>query len=220
MTKAGAYIEMLIVYVIIVFIVSLSSAIVALGGSNIPLKMALTLLIPVLMAAVPLIVCKIRKIRLSDLGYTAKKFFRQLIISICIFAVTFSLVILIPLLVGMNKADVLSFKCSSPGILIFFIIHDFLFIGFTEEFIFRGYFYSRIEKAAGSKLIAVVASSLLFGFWHFPNGFNIMKVAVTSIIGLIYGFARYKIRDCSVYSLSVAHGLHDMAITVFSYFIL
>jgi membrane protease YdiL (CAAX protease family) len=172
------------------------------------------------MAAAPLVICKIRKIRLSDLGYSTKRFFRQFIISICIFAVIFSLVILIPLLIGMNKVDVLNFKCSSPGILIFFIIHDFFFIGFIEEFIFRGYFYSRIEKTANSKLIAVVASSLLFGLWHFPNGFNIMKVAVTSVIGLIYGFARYKIRDCSVYSLSIAHGLHDMAIIVLSYFLL
>jgi membrane protease YdiL (CAAX protease family) len=100
------------------------------------------------------------------------------------------------------------------------MIYDFIFVGFSEEFIFRGYFFSRIETAAHSKLIAVLASSLLFGLWHFPNGFDPLKVAVTFGFGLIYGFARWKIKDCSVYSLSVAHGLHDMAITVLSYFIL
>jgi membrane protease YdiL (CAAX protease family) len=214
------YLEVFIVYVIIVLIVALSPTIVALGGKSIPLKMALILLVPALMAAVPFITCKVRNIRLQDFGYSTKKFIKQLVIAFCIFAVTFSLVVLIPLLIGMDKADVLSFKPRSLGILIFYIIHDFIFIGFGEEFIFRGYFFSRIEKAANSKLIAWIASSLLFGLWHFPNGLNIMKVAVTTLIGLIYGFGRYKIRDCSVYSLSIAHGLHDTAITVLSYFLL
>jgi membrane protease YdiL (CAAX protease family) len=220
MVKISTYIEMFIVYAIVVLIVAFSSTFVALGGSIIPVKMALILLVPVIMAAVPFIVCKIRKILLQDLGYSTKRFTKQLVIAICIFAVTFSLVILIPLLIGMNKTDVLSFKCSSVGVLIFYIIHDFFFVGFGEEFIFRGYFFSRIGMAANSKLIALVASSLLFGLWHFPHGLDIMKVAVTAIIGLIYGFGRYKIRDCSVYSLSVAHGLHDMAITLLSYFLL
>jgi membrane protease YdiL (CAAX protease family) len=220
MARIGAYLEMLVVYVAITVIVAFSSDIVALGGDSVPAKMALTLLVPAMMAAVPFIVAKIRKIRLSDLGYSTKRIAKQFCIALCLFAVTFSLVILIPLFLGMNKADVLSFKCSSTGVLIFYIIHDFILIGFGEEFIFRGYFFSRIATATHSKLIALIASSLLFGLWHFPNGFDLAKVAVTTVIGLIYGFGRYKIRDCSVYSLSVAHGLHDTAITVVSYFML
>ena len=214
------YTEIILVYVLIVLIVALSPTIVALGGNSIPLKMMLILFVPALMAIIPLIVCKIQKIHLPDLGYSTKKYIKQLVIAVCIFAVTFSLVVLVPLLIGMNKADVLSFKSRSLGVLVFYIIHDLIFIGFDEEFIFRGYFFSRIEKAAKSKLIAWIASSILFGLWHFPNGLNIVKVVVTTLIGLVYGFGRSKIRDCSVYSLSIAHGLHDTAITVVSYFLL
>ena len=120
----------------------------------------------------------------------------------------------------MSKSDVLSFKCSSAGILIFYLVYDFLFVGFGEEFIFRGYFCSRLGTVTKSKIAAVVISSVLFGLWHYPNGHNILQVIMTTLLGLLYGLSRYKIKNCSVLSVSVAHGLQDAAIMGLSYVLL
>jgi hypothetical protein len=114
----------------------------------------------------------------------------------------------------------LHIKYSSVWVLLFYLIYDFLFVGFGEEFIFRGYFIQRLAVATKSDLFAIIFSSLLFGFWHFPRGHDVLQVIMTSLIGLFYGLSKYKIKNCSTVSVSVAHGLHDAAIALLSYFLL
>jgi uncharacterized protein len=217
--KIFRYTEILFVYIVILLIAAFSGLIVSLGGST-PVKMILSLLIYVAMAAVPFIICRLKKISLSQLGYSKNNIGKQILIAICIFAVTISFTVVIPLLIGMNKNDVLNFKCSSVGILIFYIIYDFLFVGFGEEFIFRGYFYNALGTVTKSQLAGVILSSILFGLMHYPNSHNILQVIVTTAIGLLYGFARYKIKNCTLLSVSVAHGLQDTVIIILSYFLL
>ncbi|WP_410511516.1 type II CAAX endopeptidase family protein [Paenibacillus sp. BR2-3] len=216
--KVKLYAEMLFTFIVIAVIVSFSKALVSLG-SNIPIKKIITLLIPVVMALIPMIILRIKNNKLSDLGFSRNKLTKQIMIAFGIFAITISFVI-VPLLVGINKNDILNFKPSSTSVLVFYIIYLLIFIGFSEEFIFRGYFYKGIQSATNSELKAVIFSSILFGLSHYPNGHNIMQVIMTSVLGLIYGFARYKIKDCTLLSLSIAHGLHDVVILVLSYLLL
>ena len=116
----------------------------------------------------------------------------------------------------MDKSDVLSFKTSRIVTVVFYIIYYLIFVGFGEEIVFRGYFYNGIKNVTNSELKAVILSSVAFGLWHYPGGHNIMQVIMTSIIGLIFGFARYKIKDCTVLSTSIAHGMHDAFIFILS----
>lgn len=105
----------------------------------------------------------------------------------------------------------------------FIIIHDFLFylliIGPVEEFIFRVYlqdaFVSFFEKR---KWMGVVIASFLFGLWHIING-NIIQVLFASGIGLIFGFAKYKIKDCEYLGLALGHGLYNFLNTLVRMFI-
>ena len=105
----------------------------------------------------------------------------------------------------------------------FTIIYDFLFymliIGPVEEFVFRVYlqdtFVSFFEK---KKWIGVVVASFLFGLWHIING-SIIQVIFTFGIGLVFGFAKYKIKDCGYIGVSFGHGLYDFLNTIFRMFI-
>lgn len=105
----------------------------------------------------------------------------------------------------------------------FVLIHDFLFylliIGPVEELVFRVYlqdtFVSFFEKR---KWMGVVTASFLFGLWHIING-NIMQVLFTFAIGLVFGFAKYKIKDCKYPGLAFGHGLYDFLNTVVRMFV-
>ena len=105
----------------------------------------------------------------------------------------------------------------------FTIIYDFLFymliIGPVEEFVFRVYlqdtFVSFFEK---KKWIGVVVVSFLFGLWHIING-SIIQVIFTFGIGLVFGFAKYKIKDCGYIGVSFGHGLYDFLNTIVRMFI-
>lgn len=105
----------------------------------------------------------------------------------------------------------------------FVLIYDLLFymliIGPVEEFVFRVYlqntFVSFFER---HKWLGVVIASFLFGLWHIING-NVVQVLFTFGIGLVFGFAKYKIKDCGYVGVSFGHGLYDFMNTLVRMFI-
>lgn len=186
----------------------------------IPIKMLFELLPYILMVGLVIVVCILKKRPISiGLGFKKAIYQNNFFVVVIIFAITISSIV-IPLLSGVNKSDILSFKARSPIILIYYVIKALIFVGVGEELIWRGYFYERIKEITNSGTLTVVISSILFGLWHYPNGQNIMQVIVVSGLGLIYGFARLKVKDCSTLATGVAHGLHDSVILVLSYFLL
>lgn len=216
--KTVQFVEMFLVYAAILLILAFAGSIVALG-SAVPVKMLLKVLLNVVLAGIPFIICRMRKISFKELGFSRSNIGKQALIALGIFAVIFCLTVLIPLLIGIDKRSVLSYKYPLE-ILIFYILFDLIVIGFGEEFIYRGYFYNRLGKATNSRLAAVIISSLLFGFSHFPGSQDFLQVATTTGIGLVYGFSRYKIKNCSLLSVSVAHGMQDAGIVILSFFLL
>lgn len=98
------------------------------------------------------------------------------------------------------------------------LIREFLFymliVGPMEELIFRVYlqdaFVSFFKK---QQWAGVVLSSLLFGFWHIING-SILQVLFAFGIGLVFGFAKYKIKNCGYVGAAVGHGLYDFLCTL------
>lgn len=105
----------------------------------------------------------------------------------------------------------------------FDLIYNFLFymliIGPVEEFVFRVYlqdtFASFFEK---HKWLGVVVAAFLFGLWHIING-NIVQVLFAFGIGLVFGFAKYKIKDCGYVSVAFGHGLYDFLNTIVRMFV-
>ena len=104
-------------------------------------------------------------------------------------------------------------------VLIYDLFFYLLIIGPVEEFIFRVYlqdtFVSFFEK---NKWLGIVIASLLFGLWHIING-SIIQVLFTFGIGLVFGFAKYKIKNCGYAGVAFAHGLYDFLNTLVRMFV-
>ena len=95
----------------------------------------------------------------------------------------------------------------------FNIIYHFLFylliIGPVEEFVFRVYLQDTFVRLFDKhKWMGVVIAAFLFGLLHIING-NIIQGLFTFGIGLVFGFAKYKIKGCSYVSVAFGHGLYD-----------
>lgn len=84
----------------------------------------------------------------------------------------------------------------------------------AEELLFRGYFYSRAERAGGEKA-AFILSSVMFGLFHIFNG-NIAQVIFTAVIGSILCFTRKKVKGFTLLSLIFMHGIYDFMIPVWA----
>lgn len=105
----------------------------------------------------------------DGLGFSVRPIGRQILTGVAIFAMTISFIV-VPLLLGVNRADVLSFKARTPLVLLYYVVHGFVFVGFGEELLWRGYFLDRAREITGSSVWAVVLSSGCSGFGTTPSG--------------------------------------------------
>ena len=99
-------------------------------------------------------------------------------------------------------------------------IYEFVFciiaVGLVEELVFRGTIYEYAKRIFGSDIGAVILSSLLFGAFHILRG-NIAQLFVTAFIGALFCLFRLKIKNCSLLSLIIAHGIYDALIVVWTF---
>jgi uncharacterized protein len=220
MTKKAHIIEISFVYISVFLITIVAPRLVSLG-TNVPVKMVLMLLPYILMVVLVLVVLKIQKEPiLNTLGFQRQHIGKQIVISIPIFLITAFIFVVGPLMIGMDKSDVLSFKPSRPNIFVYYIFFNMIFVGLGEEIIFRGHLFTKLNAVFKSGVMTVIISSIMFGVWHYPVGHNILQVIMTSIIGFIYGISRLKIKNCSTLSVGIAHGLHDTLILTLSYILI
>jgi len=215
-------VETAIVLVVVFAIVIAYSAMYPMVTStgSMPFVILYELALYVVLVGCAVLANKLNNRSLFDgLGFRARPVRKQVLIGLVMSAVTISFILLALVLLE-DRANVLSFKARTPLVLLYYLIHGFVFVGFGEELLWRGYFFNRARELTGSGVWAVVLSSVLFGLWHYPAGQDILKVIVTAGLGAFYATARLKIRDCSTMATGVAHGLHDSIILVLSYFLL
>ena len=86
-------------------------------------------------------------------------------------------------------------------------------VALAEEFVFRGYFFHKLLEIRDSRWFAMIVSSMLFGLFHIFYG-NLIQIIITALIGLLYCVMREKIKNCTLLSLVIAHGLYDGMITL------
>ncbi len=178
-----------------------------------PLKIAAKVSLNFINGLIALLAMKLTEIKI-DLDLKNK---RQYLIG-AIIALSLSLSIaVIPALCGFSLVG--QHMDFSRFTLIYDLLFYLLVIGPVEEFIFRVYlqdaFTGFFEKRGW---LGVVISAFLFGLWHIING-NLVQVFFTFGIGLVFGFAKYKIKDCKYAGLALGHGLYDFLNTIVRFFI-
>ncbi len=182
---------------------------------NIPIVWRMVLMIAVyfLIALVPVCIMIFRKEKLSDYGFSKEKLGYQVLTGIAIALCMSFVFTVIPHLAG--KSDWVNNQHQYIYLwqFIYDFVYDIIAVALVEEFVFRGFLYKKIELLFGSSLYAILGSSILFGLFHFLGG-NIVQLIVTGILGLILCICKEKIKNCTLLSLVIAHGVYDALITV------
>lgn len=184
---------------------------------SLPLFVRMVLMIVTywLIALVPFCIVLFNKEKWSDYGFSKEKIGYQVLIGLGIALCMSFVFTVIPHLAG--KSDWVSNQHQYQYQYMWQFIYDFVdyifAIALVEEFVFRGFFYKKLETLLGSAVGAIIGSSVLFGLFHFLGG-NIVQILLTSIIGAIFCICRVKIKNCTLLSVIIAHGVYDALITV------
>lgn len=186
-----------------------------LMGLPVGFRMILLVLAYWVIAAVPFGIMLAAKETPSDYGFSKAKIGLQAAAGI-LTGLCMSLVFtLIPILCG--KGDWVDNGHHYRELWQF--VYDFVYaiaaVGLVEEFVFRGFLYKKVKDLSGSSGAAIAVSSVLFGLFHFLGG-NVIQMICTGILGVIWCVCKEKIRNCTLLSLIIAHGVYDALITVWS----
>ncbi|MCQ2911114.1 MAG: CPBP family intramembrane metalloprotease [Clostridia bacterium] len=168
-----------------------------------------------LIALVPVIIMVVTKDRFKDYGFSKEKVPMQILTGILL-ALGMSLILtVIPHLAGYGYYVSTFSVYNEWWRYLYELVYDICAIALVEEFVFRGFIYTKVKNIFGGDIQAVVISSILFGLFHIFNG-NVYQVIVTGLIGALLCVCRLKIKNCSTLSLIIAHGLYDFLIVVFT----
>lgn len=132
--------------------------------------------------------------------------------------ISIGLIILIPIVVALAVGQLSLVVIST-------IVWQFIFSGFGEEFVYRGYYQSRLNQAFGRPFcvsevqfgVGLIVASLLFGLMHAFNGYDPAvgfasfdwEWALSSgMAGLFFGVIREK--TGTLLAPGLAHGLPDV----------
>lgn len=182
---------------------------------NLPIGVRMILMIGTywVIAVAPLCILLFTKDKLLDYGFTKEKVGMQVLVGVIIGICMSCVFTLIPHLAGMGDWVDNGHHYQYWWQFVYDFLYFIVAIGLVEEFVFRGFAFCKIEKLTGSTIGATIASSILFGLFHFLSG-NVMQLFLTATIGLIFCMCKLKIKNCTLLSLIIAHGVYDALITV------
>lgn len=197
------------------------AGLIAVIAFNQHLLMNMTLLLRIifmivsywLIAIVPMIIMFLAKDSLKDYGFTKDRLILQIGIGILIALCLSFLFTVLPHLAG--KGDWVNNGHDYQFLWQF--LYDFFYyilaIALVEEFVFRGFLLQKLKQITSSSLVAILGSSILFGLFHLASG-NIIQVFTTTILGIILALCKERIKNCTLLSVIIAHGVYDALITV------
>lgn len=176
-------------------------------------KMILMIVMYWLIALVPIIFCVKNKYKFKDFGFSTNKVLKQVLLGIISSLVMSFIFVVIPILIfGKENTYVVS-GYNEIWKYIFMLVYYIVSVGLVEEFCFRGYLLNELKKISKNNAIPIIVTSVLFGFLHIFVG-NIIQVIITSFMGLILVLCKEKIKDYSLLSLIIAHGIYDWSIII------
>ena len=161
---------------------------------------------------IPGLLMLVGKEKFTSLGFTKKKLPRQILTGVCVAAAMSAVLTVLPVLLGL-RGMIGSTNYTHPWQFAYEFLYAVSGVALAEELIFRGYIFHKLLELKNSKAFAVVVSSALFGLFHIFNGLSI-QIIITALIGVFYCLCREKIRNCTIFSLILAHGLYDAMIVL------
>ncbi len=166
-------------------------------------------------AAVPLLVMRFAGDNPTDYGFAKEKTGAQILVGILL-GVLMSLVLtLLPTLLGMGNWVDNGRRYQHMWQFAYEFLYCIAAVGLVEEFIFRGFVFAKIKRLCGSSKMAIAVSSVLFGLFHIFGG-NLLQVFMSGVLGVFFCMCREKIKNCTLLSLILAHGIYDALITVWA----
>ena len=141
----------------------------------------------------------------KDIGFTKAHKLMQILMGGLVAGCSLTIFIIIPALFGINMSYVGNMDILA---ILYQLAYMMLSVALVEEVIFRGYLFKKLFDINGSKWLAILGSSVLFGLIHIFNG-NLLQVVITAAIGLYWCICRIRIKHCSLLSLIIAHALHN-----------
>ena len=180
-------------------------------------RMCLTLLVTAAFAVVAGVAMKLTA-QEKKLLPTKNRLWLQILIGLAIAAVLCFFMGILPILCGTSIIG--SHTEPSAKFLVVSAVQDVLFVGVSEEIVFRGYVQNQFEIwLKKCKWLAPLLAAVLFGLWHIING-SLIQVLFTTLVGCVFGYCKYFIKDCSLLSVIIAHGLYDFSIVLLTCFML
>lgn len=134
---------------------------------------------------------------LSLIGLKAlnKKEVKNLILGLVmgIIAITLAFILII-----ISKSGVLVNSLLEPrfslSLVVYFIL--FIFVGFAEELLSRGYIIGAMEVSNNNKWFAVMVSAVIFSLMHYGNnGFSFIPFLNIFLVGILFGVMYVKTRS-------------------------
>ncbi|HQD50547.1 MAG TPA: type II CAAX endopeptidase family protein [Defluviitaleaceae bacterium] len=179
-----------------------------------PLRMILMIVSNWLLLIGPAILMFINRENLSDIGFKKENILTQIAVGV-ILAFIFSLILtIVPIMFGF-KDMVSSIRYTQVWQFLYHFIYVTFGVALAEEFVFRGYIFNKLLCIKNSKWFAIIISSVLFGFFHIFQG-NIIQIFMTTFLGIIFCLLKEKIKNCTLLSLIVLHGLYDGMIVLWA----
>lgn len=164
-------------------------------------------------AAVPLIIMTAAKDTPNDYGFGRERIGLQVAVGLGIGIAMSAVLTVVPILAGARDWVSSGKQYEYLWQYIFEFVYCIVGVALMEEYVFRGFIFTKLKAVSDSNVLAVAVSSVLFGLFHIFGG-NPIQMIVTGFIGAVFCVCRVKIKNCTVLSLVVAHGVYDALITV------
>ena len=153
-----------------------------------------------------LIVLYKKKYSLRKLGFYSDKLCAQIIWGLIYFLMLVGISVSVSTLLG-KKISSINFNFNIKN----FVTHDLL-IALSEELFFRAYFIDSVLDIFDSKTAAIILSSLMFGLIHIISYGILVQFFFTIFFGLILSISYISIKNFSIISLTLSHGLYNLFI--------
>ena len=179
---------------------------------NFPLgaRMVYMLISQWLFLIVPIIFMIRGKETAGSIGFTAVKIPLQIFIGVMLGIAMCLIFTIVPILLG-YKDMVSSTRYTEIWQFAYQFLYSIFAVALVEEIFFRGYLFKKLLDIKNTKWFAIIISSIIFGLFHIFQG-NIIQLFVASILGILFCLFREKIKNCSLLSLIIAHGIYDALI--------
>lgn len=172
------------------------------------------LLSMVVVSGLILYFCRTSTLTMQDLGihWDKQNWLKQGMFALVVLLLAIGLVFFLASFTSLEAdASKLQIIKQSPLHLLGFIIMAWVTAGFCEEFIYRGFLYTRLKQlfepySASAYIIAILVSALLFSLGHWYQG--PVGVINSFVAGVVLGALRVRFNG-SLIPLIFAHGFTD-----------